>query len=418
MVGEIRNPFVVIGAYEPCACCIPFRADFYRGCRHNCVYCYAHHIYDTYNQDWKQFVTTTKKAIEKRFHLAFEEKRPGKLNELMRKRTPFRCGVMTENFPKEEEKYRLAETFLKKILEYDYPSVFNTKSTLPSKQPYLGLFSEAAKRELVVVQMTLISLDEKLVRKIEPGAPTPQERLETLKVLSENGVPTHIRLSPFIPQITTDYRELAEEARKAGVRAFLTEYLRISPPMGVEASTKKEFYSNKLLYEATGIDLWAEYEKDGGKCYDGYMRYPVDKKFQFYWEFKRIVEGLGMDLYVCSEENPAINDRPNACANCCGTDYFRSFDSYNTATFNNLYRLLMGKDEVTFQDFKNMEDYLYISDQEKRPLKYNSVDEERLLNFWDKRGFSKILKNVKAKKAKTRDDHLIYTLTRPSLQES
>lgn len=61
-------------------------------------------------------------------------------------------------------------------------------------------------------------------------------------------------------------------------------------------------------------------------------------------------------------------------------------------------------------------EHLYISDTEKRPLKYNSVDQERLLDFWDKGGFSKILKNVRAKKQKARDKHVIYTLTKPSVQ--
>ena len=49
----------------------------------------------------------------------------------------------------------------------------------------------------------------------------------------------------------------------------------------------------------------------------------------------------------------------------------------------------------------------FSSELRKRPLKYNSVDEKRLLNFWDKGDFSKLLKNVKAKKPKTRDGHLI-----------
>jgi len=281
---------------------------------------------------------------------------------------------MTENFLPLEKEHRLTYEFLMLLVEYDYPSVFNTKSDLVSEKDYVKLLRELALNENVVVQMTLISLNENLLRRLEPGAPPPERRLKALKTLSNHGIPTQIRLSPYIPSVTEDYPQLVEEAKEAGVRAIITEFLRIPPnPLRSE------------LNEAVDKDMWKYYKAQGArwdKDARGYLRYPIEKKFEFYRKLKHMVEREGMYLFVCSEEDPSINDKPVEYANCCGTDFYKGFMNYNTATFNNLYKLLMKQGRVSFEDMKKH---------------FYSPDWDKLKKAWDSRYFQHVLVNTKAR---------------------
>jgi len=216
----------LIGGTEPLACCLPFKADFYFGCTFDCAYCYAHYIYETNNKEWraKDPLPTTKEAIEKKFTCAFKKKTDGAVSKMMRHKLPFRAGVMTDNFQPAEKKYGLSKRFLELMIDYEYPAVFNTKGVLVAESPYIKLLSELAERGLVVVQMSLISMDKELLRKLEPGAYAPQRRMETLKKLADYGVPTQIRISPHIPEVTTDYPQLLDAAKDAGYSRFLQNF--------------------------------------------------------------------------------------------------------------------------------------------------------------------------------------------------
>jgi len=150
---------------------------------------------------------------------------------------------------------------------------------------------------------------------------------------------------------------------------------------------------NKILYEATGIDLWALYEARGGKCSRSYMRYNMAEKFKFYRKLKKEVENRGMGFFVCSEEDPSINDRPVECANCCGTDYYKEFKNYNTATFNNVYKILLSNGQVTIEDIKK---------------NFYSPNWELFEREWNKGIFEEILLDTKA--VRRPDENVVYKL--------
>jgi DNA repair photolyase len=59
-----------------------------------------------------------------------------------------------------------------------------------------------AKRHLIMVSISVTSLDRDLARKLEPRASTPPNRLEAIRKLSEAGVPVAISVAPIIPAIT------------------------------------------------------------------------------------------------------------------------------------------------------------------------------------------------------------------------
>ena len=61
----------------------------------------------------------------------------------------------------------------------------------------------------VIISFSFSTLDEKLAKQIEPCAPSPQKRLETVKLFSDNGFLCGVNAMPLLPYISD-----TEEERK------------------------------------------------------------------------------------------------------------------------------------------------------------------------------------------------------------
>jgi len=61
--------------------------------------------------------------------------------------------------------------------------------------------SRMAKKGLVRVAVSVTTLDRRLSRAMEPRAATPALRLETLRKLSEAGIPVSVMVAPIIPAL-------------------------------------------------------------------------------------------------------------------------------------------------------------------------------------------------------------------------
>ncbi len=68
---------------------------------------------------------------------------------------------------------------------------------------------------LVRVAVSITSLDADLARTLEPRAPTPSRRLETVRQLTEAGIPTTVMTAPIIPALNDEEIERLLDAAKA-----------------------------------------------------------------------------------------------------------------------------------------------------------------------------------------------------------
>jgi DNA repair photolyase len=76
-----------------------------------------------------------------------------------------------------------------------------------------------AERNLAKVALSVTTLDAELARRMEPRAATPMRRLETLRRLSQAGVPTTVMVAPVIPALNDPEMErILEAAATAGVK--------------------------------------------------------------------------------------------------------------------------------------------------------------------------------------------------------
>lgn len=343
-----RLPIQVIrGGTKLMTCGMSFKVDLYSGCEHDCCYCYAKHLVTIYSK-WKTDPNKLNlQLLEQMFKDAFENNKEGHVYDLMRQRFALRAGSLTDNFQEADLKYKSGLKLLELLDKYDYPCVINTKGVIITKPEYLKLLKKLAKKELVIVQYSLISLNENLLKELEPGAPSPKERLKALKILADNGIPTQIRIAPFIPWVTINCKDLIKEVKKVGCKAIIVEFLRIPPKKANEEKSP-----NTIIYNATGINLWGRYKKFGGKLHHGYMKFPFEKRLEIYLKFKKLVEKEGMDYYVCNELKPDLNEKPVECACCCGVENYKGFKNFNTASSNKIYQMIKEKGKVSLEDIK------------------------------------------------------------------
>jgi DNA repair photolyase len=184
----------------------------YRGCEHGCVYCFAR---------------PTHANMGLSAGLDFESKlfvKPDAPELLERELSAPRysprviaIGTNTDPYQPIERKYEVMRGILEVLDRAGHPVGIVTKSALVTRD--IDILSRMARRNLVKVALSVTSLDPKLARVMEPRAATPRRRLETLRQLSEAGIPTTVMVAPVIPAINDmEIERILDAAAAAGVK--------------------------------------------------------------------------------------------------------------------------------------------------------------------------------------------------------
>jgi DNA repair photolyase len=355
---HIKNSALkIIPGNEVIACNLPFRLDTYLGCGHNCTYCYARNLLsfrNLWNPENPRHISP--EDLRKVFKNAFtKRKRLDKIDRLIKQRFPIRLGTNSDCFQPVESRLRITEKTLQMLNEWDYPYIINTKSDMVADEPYRTLLIDAPGG--CVVQFTIISLNEELAQKLETNAPSISRRIEAANKLANNGIHTQVRVSPIIPELTNDAEEMKKlfrGLRDVGVKDLIVEFLRYTSRINMWV---KDAFHGEIdldeIYRRVGCNLRPDGRPKADR--DGYVRVPMRVKFKLYKGYKDIANKLGLNLYVCSEEYPEINE----CINCCGTskreitDRFRYFKKHNSAATNTIACFIRERGEVSLDDVKN-----------------------------------------------------------------
>jgi DNA repair photolyase len=203
---------------------VPFDQSLnpYKGCEHGCIYCFArsNHAYLNLSPG-----------------LDFEARIFSKplAPELLRRELAhprYRCRVLalgssTDPYQPAEKKLGITRRLLEVIAEHEHPVSVVTKSNLVLRD--LALLSDMAKKRLAFVLISVTTLDRGLARCLEPRAPTPERRLQAMRVLTEAGVPVGVLSSPMIPGLNdSEMESILEESAEAG--AGFAGYIMIRLP--------------------------------------------------------------------------------------------------------------------------------------------------------------------------------------------
>ncbi|MEC0248028.1 radical SAM protein, partial [Paenibacillus chitinolyticus] len=199
----------------------------YRGCQHGCSFCYARamHAFLGLNGD-DTFQT----------NILMKENAPEALREQLRKAARSRkglagigriaIGTATDPYQQAEGRAKLTRGCLEALAEYPVPLTITTRSPLILRD--LDLLR---KLPVYAVNISLNTLNRTTWRNFEPGAPSPAKRLETVRALTDAGIPTGIFMAPMLPYITDgrdELEELVAAAAEHGAQFVMASYLRLS----------------------------------------------------------------------------------------------------------------------------------------------------------------------------------------------
>lgn len=188
--------------------------NLYRGCTHNCVYCDGRAEKYSVDGNFGYEVVVKTNAID----ILKKELDPKGKEKPLSKGYIMIGGGVGDSYQPVEEKYQLTKKTLELIYQYGYPASILTKSTLVERD--IDIIKKINTKSKAIVSFSFSSIDNKISEIFEPGVPSPNKRLDSIRLFKENGIATGIFLMPVIPFIT-DKPEILNEtlasAKQAGV---------------------------------------------------------------------------------------------------------------------------------------------------------------------------------------------------------
>jgi DNA repair photolyase len=180
----------------------------YRGCEHGCIYCFARPTHSWGGMSaGLDFESRLFRKINAPELLVKELSRPSYTPR------PIALGMNTDAYQPVERQERLTRRLLEVLSEHNHPVSLLTKSALIQRD--IDLLAPMAAKGIVRVGVSITTLDRKLARKMEPRAATPERRLETVRALSQAGIPVSVMTAPIIPGLTDHEIEALLEASAA-----------------------------------------------------------------------------------------------------------------------------------------------------------------------------------------------------------
>lgn len=206
---------------------IPFDRSLnpYAGCEHGCVYCYARPTHARLGLspglDFETRIFAKTNAAEL---LRAELSRPGYAPALIA------LGANTDPYQPAERKFEISRSLLKVLSDFNHPVGITTKSALVTRD--IDILAKMAAKNLVRVFISIGTLDPDLARILDPRAPAPARRIETVRRLADAGIPTGVIASPIIPAINDKEIEAVLGAA-AAAGAISASYVMLRLPLEV-----------------------------------------------------------------------------------------------------------------------------------------------------------------------------------------
>ncbi len=198
----------------------------YQGCEHGCIYCFARNSHEFWGYsaglDFERKIMVKKNAPQL---LA------DKLKSKSWKAVPVVMSGNTDPYQPAEKHFEITRQCLEVFLQYRHPVSFITKNALILRD--LDLLKQLHQDGLVQVNMSITSLSEKTRQLLEPRTATIKKRLDTVKTLSDYGIPVNVMLAPIIPGINShEILPLAKAVAEAGALSINYTVVRLNGAIG------------------------------------------------------------------------------------------------------------------------------------------------------------------------------------------
>jgi DNA repair photolyase len=268
-------PFSIFDPWNSrlCTCPKKYSLNPYTGCSFKCLYCYA------------ASYIGLKESVPKKNYLQLLLKALPKIDY----RLPVNIGTSSDPYPMIESKHRLTRVTLETLGKRGLKILITTKGG-----KLLLRDADIMSKTNVAVTPTITTLDESLAKIIEPGAPSPKERMMVIGKLTEKGIPVGLRLDPIIPYLNDDpssIKEILTEAWSRGVRFVVTSTYKAKPLDFSRLS--KAFPEN--------VERWRRLYYAEGERIEGYRYLSLRMRKKLLLTVTTTARKLGMQYATCRE---------------------------------------------------------------------------------------------------------------------
>lgn len=261
----------------------------YRGCEHGCVYCFARptHAYMGLSAGLDFEAQLFAKPDAPKL-LERELSKPGYKPRVIA------MGTNTDPYQPIEKKWRITRQLLEVMNACDHPVAIVTKSSMILRD--MDILTQMAEKNLVRVGLSVTTLDRRLARTMEPRASTPVRRLETMRSLSDAGIPVNVMASPVIPGLNDhELERILDSAKAAG--ASSASYILLRLPLEVSPLFRDwllRHYPDRYRHVMSLVRSMR-----GGKDYDADFSKRMKGQGPYAWQLARRFEittkKLGLD---------------------------------------------------------------------------------------------------------------------------
>jgi len=223
---------------------IDYHMNLYKGCPLGCIYCdsrcEAYHI--------EQFDKV--KVKENALEILEEELKSKGLKGVVS------FGTLSDPYNPLEEKLCLTRNALKLILKYGFGVSIDTKSDLILRD--IDILKEIAKKNSVIIKISITTYDDELARKIEPNVISSTRRFEVLKELRKNDIYAGVLMTPVLPFLTDTEENVLNMISKSKDADAKFLYTKMSMTL---KTNQRDYYYNALdiLYPGLKDDYIAVY---------------------------------------------------------------------------------------------------------------------------------------------------------------
>src|SRR6202790_3107204 len=178
----------------------------YRGCEFGCHYCYARYTHEYMELDGGEF---EKKIYVKKDAGVLAERDLG-CERIWGEHIAI--GTATDPYQPAEKQFGATRAILEKMAEREGLSLsITTKSDQVLRD--IDLLQRISAKSALTVNLSITTLKTRLARQLEPRAPRPDLRLDTVRKLREAGISAGVLAMPVLPGLTDREEDLDALAR-------------------------------------------------------------------------------------------------------------------------------------------------------------------------------------------------------------
>lgn len=224
--------------------------NLYRGCTHGCIYCDSRSVCYQMDHAFEDI------EIKQNAPLILE-------NQLKRRKQKcmIKTGAMSDPYIHLEDNLKQTRKCLEVIDRYGFGLSIQTKSDRILND--LDLLKSIHHKAKCVVEITLTTYDDQLCKIIEPDVSETSKRINILKILKDEGIPTVVWLSPILPFIN-DTEENLRGILDACIEQKVKGILYFGFSVTLREGNREYFYA-KLDEHFPGIRR--KYEETYGDSY-------------------------------------------------------------------------------------------------------------------------------------------------------